>query len=489
MTDLGALGLGGPGTFDHSFASGNNDNGQIVGRDYLFSETESKAFLWSGGTMTSLDAILGGGFSSALDINNLGQIVGLRGVPPDISSWSAFRYDTATNQVTSLPGLGGTFRISAVAINDAGEAVGYSSTVDPNVFHAVKWTTNVPSDLGTLGGTHSFANGIGQVVGQSWIPGDSGTHAFLWNGGPMQDLGTLGGGFSSANAINVAGEVVGTASTASNETHAFIFEGGVMSDLNDRTSASSGFVLVEATMINASGEIVGHGLVGGELHAFLLTPSTPPPDLASLSLSVPADFTVEALDLAGSLRFLCGDRGRRRRPASDASLCTTFRWHVSDRCHDGGVRRHGQHREERVGEIQRHRATPVRPDTRSAEQARRGQEDRNRHHQRQRRVQSVRFRQHLGSADGGRGPQGTAPRSVRSLLLLHSPVDGMAGDRTGCQRELRGRTGAATGVRLRMWQRLRHGREAPGGADRRRDSLTKPHTRSSGRLEHGRQNE
>lgn len=303
MTDLGALGLGGPGTFDHSFASGNNDNGQIVGRDYLFSETESKAFLWSGGTMTSLDAILGGGFSSALDINNLGQIVGLRGVPPDISSWSAFRYDTATNQVTSLPGLGGTFRISAVAINDAGEAVGYSSTVDPNVFHAVKWTTNVPSDLGTLGGTHSFANGIngiGQVVGQSWIPGDSGTHAFLWNGGPMQDLGTLGGGFSSANAINVAGEVVGTASTASNETHAFIFEGGVMSDLNDRTSASSGFVLVEATMINASGEIVGHGLVGGELHAFLLTPSTPPPDLAPPSLSVPADFTVEALTQQGA---------------------------------------------------------------------------------------------------------------------------------------------------------------------------------------------
>ena len=304
MTDLGTLGLGPDGTFDHSFANGNNDSGQIVGHGYLFSEADPRAFLWSPpGPMASLDTVLGPGFSSALDINNLGQIVGLRGDPPNISTWSAFLYDTAASQLTSLPGIGGSFRTAAVAINDSGEAAGYGSTANDSAFHAVKWANNVAADLGTLGGTHSFAsgiNGLGAVVGQSWVVGDSNTHAFLWTGGPMQDLGTLGGGFSSANAISASNEVAGTSSTASNENRAFIFEGGVMSDLNDRISRISGWVLVEATAINGVGQIVGNGIVNGETHAFLLTPSPPPPDLAPPVLSVPADITVEAPSQQGA---------------------------------------------------------------------------------------------------------------------------------------------------------------------------------------------
>jgi probable HAF family extracellular repeat protein len=303
MTDIGTLGVG--GSPDGSTAYGINDAGQIVGLNFMNVLSGGTAVVWSGGTITSLDTVLGGGFSSAYDINNAGQIVGLRGVLPDTSSWSAFLYDTASGQVTTLPGIGGTFRTSAVAINDAGDVAGYG-TAATNVFHAVRWSAQVPTDLGTLGGTHSFASGIngaGDVVGSSSMPGDAGQHAFLYSGGVMQDLGTLGGSFSWAAGINEAGLVVGSATTISGQGHAFIHDGTSMVDLNDRVSPAAGWVLTQATAVNGSGIIVGTGQINNETHAFLLTPSTPPVDTTPPVLTVPADFTVEATDAAGAVVY------------------------------------------------------------------------------------------------------------------------------------------------------------------------------------------
>ena len=78
---------------------------------------------------------------------------------------------------------------SAEDINDAGQVVGYSTT-GSGVTHGFRWDKGVMTDLGSLGGDVSDAMGInpaGQVVGTSYtpIPPISGGHprAYLWQAG------------------------------------------------------------------------------------------------------------------------------------------------------------------------------------------------------------------------------------------------------------------------------------------------------------------
>src|SRR5215212_7929421 len=82
--------------------------------------------------------------------------------------------------------------------------------------HAASYTV---TDLGTLGGTESFGsalNASGQVAGSSYITGDAGQHAYLWKptvsggaSGAITDLGTLGGTHSFGNGLNASGQVAG----------------------------------------------------------------------------------------------------------------------------------------------------------------------------------------------------------------------------------------------------------------------------------------
>lgn len=86
---------------------------------------------------------------------------------------------------------GGTDGSSAMDINDLGQVVGYSRT--GTGYRAFLWTSGGGmQNLGDLPGgedySYAFAiNDLGQVVGYS--PAATGTHAFLWtSGGGMQDL-------------------------------------------------------------------------------------------------------------------------------------------------------------------------------------------------------------------------------------------------------------------------------------------------------------
>ena len=97
-------------------------------------------------------------------------------------------------------------------------------------------------------------------------------HAFLATNGVLKDLGTMNDPFATTwgFGINDSGIVVGQ-STYKSTYHAFVYSGGKMKDLNTLIPAGSGWVLLTANGINASGQIAGEGTLNGKEHGFLLT--------------------------------------------------------------------------------------------------------------------------------------------------------------------------------------------------------------------------
>ena len=88
-----------------SFAYSINDSGQVAGYTLLAGDTETRAFLYTGGAMQNLGT-LGGTQSTGLAVNATGQVAGFSTQPDDA-------YLTATlfsgGTVQDLGTLGGTF--------------------------------------------------------------------------------------------------------------------------------------------------------------------------------------------------------------------------------------------------------------------------------------------------------------------------------------------------------------------------------------------
>jgi probable HAF family extracellular repeat protein len=312
-----------------------NNLGDIVGRKASNSgEGAPRATLWRHSYLSAkhLGAFLGGDYSSATGINDVGEIVGVsntgRAILPFV--W------TEKGGLRRVPLLPGDSCGQAVAINKYGHVACYSS--GSNGCRAILWTRKTGlRDLGTLpGGNYSRAhdlNDFDEVAGVSaslagdravlWtksgnardlgtLPGDlsseavainntgdvvgyskgpSGMRAFLWTkGGGMEELGILPGGNSSrALDINDSGTVVGSSISAEGD-HAFVWkkQTGIV-DLNSTGLTDLGIVLVEAHAINGKGEILAMGnMVHGTMPSqnkvcapapplsFLLTPVASP---------------------------------------------------------------------------------------------------------------------------------------------------------------------------------------------------------------------
>jgi len=202
---------------------------------------------------------LGGTWSTALAINELGQVVGISQISGD-ASHHGFIYYKGT-----ITDIGSTYPYD---INNFGQVVGHYNTEinGDSTVRSFIYSNGMLTDLGTISSdprAQSWANGIndfGQVVGSAnTVYVDSHFHAYFYSDGVMEDIDTTGpyDEKSEAWAINNRGMVIGS----ERDWGVFLYSDGVMRRLN---------IFGNALDINDRGEFVGWGSWGPGLEGAFL---------------------------------------------------------------------------------------------------------------------------------------------------------------------------------------------------------------------------
>ena len=243
-----------------------NDSGEMLGPNAL----------WNGKTWTALGSLPGGSFSSALGLNNNGQVVGQtmnnNSTFEEGYLWSPSSPNGVSGTMIDL----GSFDKSSPGFSSAAAINGHGSVTG--------WAEN--TDL-SGGAAHAFV----------WVPSTPNATT-----GKMVDLGTLAinpyAGYSQSQglAINSSGVVVGESNPAGSTglIDATIWQPGAggaytLNDLNDLIPSGTGFTLTRADAINDAGLIVVEGMQGDTRHALLLTPQTNSAAMAApAALATPA---------------------------------------------------------------------------------------------------------------------------------------------------------------------------------------------------------
>ncbi len=222
------------------------------------------------------DEIWPDSISVARGINSAGFVVG--NVLFDAGEFTLSRAFVLTPPGVAkflVPPQGGT--TFATGLNEAGDVI-FNATplgASPDETHA--WCLHDHSyiPITSLGGGRSWASAItskGLIVGHA-LNEDGATRAFLWADGESTDLGTQGTDASEALGANDHRTVVGRLTTSAGVRRAFRWTPeDRFTLLQDLIDGIEGWQLQEAISVNATGRIVGTGLLHGEPRGFLLTP-------------------------------------------------------------------------------------------------------------------------------------------------------------------------------------------------------------------------
>jgi probable HAF family extracellular repeat protein len=301
LNDIGTL--GGLSAYGNAI----NDDGDIAGYSSTETSGQTRAFFWdksaSTNKMTNL-GVFGGSTSKGSAINNNGWVAGESTYSSSANTYAFIWNGSSMSQLADL----GVDKSNAYGMNGNGQVVGKVNS-GGGLAQAFLWNNNADPKaliIGTLGGSRGEARGINDnslVVGTAQNEGEN-YHAFLWNNAAVEklkDLGTLYADVgSTAYSINNSGVIVGDSVDESNRSLAFIFQNNQMVDLNEFLPDGSGWILQSAQGINDKGQIVGWGLINGQVHAFILSPNVVPEPISCLLFA-----------LGGAA--LAGARKRRRK--------------------------------------------------------------------------------------------------------------------------------------------------------------------------------
>ncbi|MFH0965672.1 MAG: hypothetical protein V2A58_16870 [Planctomycetota bacterium] len=253
-------------------AYGINEAGEVVGA--YNPSSRYLGFYWSTSDPTLRQLIhphqSSSGWSWAMEITDSSLIVGAADMD---ATYSYQRRGVIWNgpddpNPVVLPSLGRDSH--AWAANASGEVVGWSSNVSSQS-HGFYWDGSTMTDLGTLGGSHSWAydiNDSGTIVGGAYTSSNSEAPVFWTWSGSSWTITQIGSASGQARSINASGDIVGRI-----QASAFLWQDGSLYSLNDLIPSGSGWDLRYAYSILDNGYIVGQGYLGSVNHAFLLTPT------------------------------------------------------------------------------------------------------------------------------------------------------------------------------------------------------------------------
>jgi uncharacterized protein (TIGR03437 family) len=271
-----------------------NDPGQVVGL-IVGSSGASSQFFYQNGKFQNLQGFPSAGVPFA--INDAGQISGT--LNPGPAGQAAGIWNGNSEIPLGLPAGAVVGWANGLSANGqiAGAAASSSSTIVP-----VVWINGQPRTFtlpaGFSEGMALAVNNAGVAVGFIFSPGSSNTHAALFSNGAAVDLGAPSGaqgsvatgindsgwvvGFSTSSGIDTSGPASGFSSltaftSPTQSSHAFLWINSTIYDLNQLVPSGSGWVLSYAAGINNSGQIVGTGFHNGQQTAFVLTPISAAP--------------------------------------------------------------------------------------------------------------------------------------------------------------------------------------------------------------------
>lgn len=279
---LGSLGGG------FTVIKGLNDRGVVAAESLDAAEPFGNYYPVTWSTARGMRIVPGSLGGQVWGINNRNQLIGQ--IPAPGLTARAVRFDPGAAVVPLGPP---PFSLSeGRAINNHAFAGGYSDYADGTI-HASVWNAaGGLTDLGTLGGQRAFTvavNERGEAAGYSDDPTNTNEIGFFWSpGGGLVPIGSQNGGSRLIAGLNDRGEVVGITGAPAVTTAYYWSRGRGLVSLPRAGAAES-----DVLDINNRSQMVGGLRRSSGSRAVLWRGLTTPVDLNSRLVRIPAGLVLE----------------------------------------------------------------------------------------------------------------------------------------------------------------------------------------------------